>query len=148
VTAGEDGESTATEGRTRAGRARPPMGAISRGAAAPELAGDGGEGAASSRGGAGGGWRGEEEAAAGAEGGQGRRRPARVEQGRAEPTVQEGSAGAQPRRPARRRQPAAQWKQRKVAAAAVGERREKKLALYHIGNPDPNRGWVMYYRLE
>jgi hypothetical protein len=60
VTAGEEGESTATEGRTRAGRARPPMGATSRGAAAPELVGDGGEGAASSRGGASGGWRGGE----------------------------------------------------------------------------------------
>jgi hypothetical protein len=57
---GEEGESTATEGRTRAGRARPPMGATSRGAAAPELVGDGGEGAASSRGGASGGWRGGE----------------------------------------------------------------------------------------
>jgi hypothetical protein len=34
---------------------------------------------------------------------------------------------------------------RKVVVAVREERREKKkLALYHIGNPDPNRGWVVY----
>jgi hypothetical protein len=71
-----------------------------------------------------------------------------VEQGRMDPAVQEGSAGARPRRPARRRQPAAQWRQGRAKEGGGGccgrEEEKKKLALYHIGNPNPNRGWVIY----
>jgi hypothetical protein len=75
------------------------------------------------------------------------RGPALEEQGRAEPAVQEGSAGAQPRRPARRRQPAAQWRQGRAeegGGGCCGREEGKKLALYHIGNSNPNRGWVIY----
>jgi hypothetical protein len=61
----------------------------------------------------------EEAAAAGADGGGvggGGREWSRA----ARPAVQEGSTGAQPRRPAQRRQPTAQWKQGRAEEGGGG----------------------------